>query len=342
MKIALVHRRFTTNGGTERYLVGFARWLVREGHEVHVLCNEVREDLRAEPGVRFLHLPMLRPAKLLSLWVSAGRAIDAGSWDAVMGFGRTPGHQLFRAGGGSHADALRRMHPVRRWIDPMDWIETALDRRAVESARIVIANSRLGAEGLRRDYRPARVEVVYNGVDLTRFKPDPQVRQALRAELGARGPVAVFLGTGFRRKGLDRAIAALPAGWTLWVVGGDRPWSAPDSVRFLGSQKDAERFLQAADVHMLPTRYDPFANTCLEAMACGIPTLTTSANGAAEVVPETWMVADEPGALRAAAERAFADPTLGPRCRAVAETMSPGASYTRAFALLREASCAAS
>lgn len=344
MKIALVHRRYTTNGGTERYLVGFARYLVAAGHDVAVLCNEVREDLRGEPGVRFVPLPMARPGpvlKLLSLWGSARRALDAESWDAVMGFGRTGGHHLFRAGGGSHADALRRLHPVRRLVSPTDWLETVLDRKAVRSARICIANSELGARGLRQDYGAERVEVVYNGVDGARFRPDAGVRRAVRAEQGAQGPVALFLGNGFRRKGLDLAIAALPAGWTLWVAGGDPPWRAPSSVRFLGPQRDPERLLQAADVMVLPTRYDPFANTCLEAMACGVPAITTTANGAAEVAPEPWLVADDVEGLRAALER-LTDPAererVGASSLAVAQALTPTRSYTRAFELLVEAS----
>jgi UDP-glucose:(heptosyl)LPS alpha-1,3-glucosyltransferase len=335
MKIALVHRRFTTNGGTERYLVGFARWLVREGHEVHVLCNEIREDLRAEPGVVFTHLPMVRPAKLLSLWWSARRALEGARYDAVMGFGRTPGHQLFRAGGGSHADALRRTHPVRRWISPGDWIETALDREAVCSARVVIANSRLGADGLRRDYGAPRVEVVYNGVDLTRFRP---VSTGIRRELGIDGPMAVFLGTGFFRKGLDLAMAALPAGWSLVVAGEGRPVPAPN-VHFLGTFREPERLLQGADVMILPTRYDPFANACLEALACGTPALTTPDNGAAEVLPHSWMVSREVAGLRQGLERALEGGlSLREECRAVAERFTTDASYTRAFALLLEAS----
>lgn len=339
MRIALVHRRFTTHGGTERYLVGFARWLVRRGHDVRVLCNEVREDLRGEPGVRFVHLPMLRPAKLVSLWYSAARALDADRHDAVMGFGRTPGHHLFRAGGGSHAAALRRTHPVRRWLSPEDWVELAMDRAAVRSARVCIANSELGARGLRDDYGAPRVEVVYNGVDLTRFRPDAAARVATRRELDTKGPVALFLGTGFHRKGLDTAIAALPPGWTLWVAGRDAPWSAPPSVRFLGPWKDPERLLQAADVMILPTRYDPFANACLEALACGIPALTTPDNGAAEVLPHPWMVATDAEGFRAGLLRAEGEgPALGETCRATAERFTTDASYARAFDLLVEAS----
>jgi UDP-glucose:(heptosyl)LPS alpha-1,3-glucosyltransferase len=340
VKIALVHRRFTENGGTERYLVGFARWLVARGHEVSVLCNEVREDFHHEPGVRFVHLPMLRPARLLTLWHSARRALADGTYDARMGFGRTPGHQLFRAGGGSHADYLRRVHSVRRWLSPADWLETALDRSAVRQARICIANSRLGAEGLRRDYAAKRVEVVYNGVDLARFRPDAQVRAEVRSEQGADGPVAVFLGNGARRKGLDIAVAALPSRWTLWIVGSDPPFPAPSNVRFLGGARTPERFLQAADAMILPTRYDPFANACLEAMACGVVPLTTPANGAAEVLPESWLIAEEPDAFRSALERLDGreGADLGLRCRSVAESFTRDRSYARAFELLVEAS----
>ncbi|MFN7144430.1 MAG: glycosyltransferase family 4 protein, partial [Myxococcota bacterium] len=215
----------------------------------------------------------------------------------------------------------------------------AMDRAAVRSARICIANSELGARGLRDDYGAARVEVVYNGVDLARFRPDPEVGAAVRRELNAEGPVAVFLGTGFHRKGLDTAIAALPPGWTLWVAGKDKPWTAPPAVRFLGPWRDPERLLQAADVMILPTRYDPFANACLEALACGIPALTTPDNGAAEVLPHPWMVATDPDGFRAGLLRAEAEgPALREACRATAERFTPDASYARAFELLVEAS----
>lgn len=336
MKFALVHRRFTTNGGTERYLVGLARFLVGQGHEVTVLCNEVREDLRAEPGVRFVHLPMWRPAKALSLALSVFRALRSERYDGVLGLSRHWGHTVYRAGGGSHVDYLRRAHPIRRWLSPGDWLDTLLDRLAVRSARVCIANSELGAAGLRGDHGATRVEVVYNGVDLQRFQPDPEVRRAVREELGAEGRVAIFVGNGFVRKGLDVAIAALPAGWTLWVVGGDPPVPAPPSVRFLGSRRDPERFLQSADVMILPTRYDPFANVCLEALACGIPALTTRANGASEVVPEPWMVCEGVEEFRAAFARVT--PDLGPACRRAAEAFTPERSYRRALALLSETS----
>jgi UDP-glucose:(heptosyl)LPS alpha-1,3-glucosyltransferase len=308
---------------------------VEQGHTVDVLCNAVREDLLGEPGVRFVHLPMLRMAPHLSLWWSARRALAQGSWDAVMGFGRTSGHHLFRAGGGSHATYLRKVRPITRW-SPGARVEAALDRHAARSARVCIANSRMGAEDLRRDSGVERVEVVYNGVDARRFRPDPQARAEVRRTLGADGPVALFLGTGFRRKGLDRAIAALPPGVALWVAGSDRPWRAPAHVRFLGPTHHPERLLQACDVLLLPTRYDPFANSCLEALACGVPFVTSRDNGAAEVAPRPWMVAADVDGWRAGIETALST-DVADACRAVAAGMDPAAGYARAFSLLREA-----
>jgi UDP-glucose:(heptosyl)LPS alpha-1,3-glucosyltransferase len=55
-------------------------------------------------------------------------------------------------------------------------------------------------------------------------------------------------------------------------------------VRFEGQRTDVERCYAGADLFVLPTLYDPFANACLEAMACGLPVLTTAANGAAELI----------------------------------------------------------
>lgn len=338
MKIALVHRRYTTFGGTERYLVGFSRFLVQQGHEVHVFCHQIREDLRQEPGIQFHHLPMLRPTrigKVLSLYASVDRALRKVDFDRVMGFGRHANHDLFRAGGGSHEAYLRRVHPWRRWISLTDWVEQWADAQALRAAKIVVANSALCADDIRADHPGVRVEVIYNGVDLHRFSPDMQVRKEVRAELAATGPVAVFLGTGFHRKGLDLAIEALPPGWNLWVVGEGRPLPGPASVRYLGPAREPERFLRGADVMMLPTRYDPFANACLEAMACGLPVLTTPTNGAAEVLPEPWMICKDAASFREGLLRV--DPALGDKCREIAERHRPERSFEKMLDVLKEA-----
>jgi UDP-glucose:(heptosyl)LPS alpha-1,3-glucosyltransferase len=83
----------------------------------------------------------------------------------------------------------------------------------------------------------------------------------------------------------------------LWVIGRDKhetllrklaqTLGVDDRVMFLGAQADVKPFYGAADVFALPTRYDPFPNAALEALACGLPLVTTTTCGAAELVTPT-------------------------------------------------------
>jgi len=57
-----------------------------------------------------------------------------------------------------------------------------------------------------------------------------------------------------------------------------------DKIIFMGTQKEIEKYYAAADLFVLPTLYDPFSNATLEAMASGIPVVTTGNNGAAELI----------------------------------------------------------
>jgi len=100
----------------------------------------------------------------------------------------------------------------------------------------------------------------------------------------------LFAGSGWSRKGLRFAIQAmnmakLPHA-TLLVAGRGNPRSMPksDQVRFLGPVKDMPPLLAAADAFILPTIYDPFSNACLEAMAAGLPVITSAQNGFSEII----------------------------------------------------------
>ena len=90
---------------------------------------------------------------------------------------------------------------------------------------------------------------------------------------------------------------------------------------------------------ILPTRYDPFANATLEAMACGVPVVTSRANGAAEVLPEPWMSVADAGDVDgfvAALERTLQTKELGARCRAVAETLPAEGAFSKMEGCMRE------
>ncbi len=326
MKVALVNRRFTEQGGTERFLVGLARYMRAQGHVVHVYCNEVRGDLQQEEGMVFHRLPLLRPVKNLSLW-HASAGIEA---DVVMAFGRCRDHDVLRAGGGAHAawqSACRR-----GWIlDPSEWMERFLDRDTALRARRVITPSARAGEDLIRCYGlpRERLRVVHNGVDCERFCPGP----------GGKG--LVFLGSGFERKGLVEAIAvAERLDLPLTVLGSDRRlerWKLRyPRAHFLGAVERPEDHLPHYDALLLPSRYEPFGNACLEALACGTSPVTSSVNGATEVLPPE-LVGDGVDALVEATRWALdGGAPLRARCRALALAMPRERAYQAVEQILRE------
>jgi UDP-glucose:(heptosyl)LPS alpha-1,3-glucosyltransferase len=255
-------------------------------------------------------------------------SIPREDYDITMGFLRCPNFDLFRAGGGCHAAWLETTRTRLA-----DRLELRMDRAAAASARLIVVNSEMAARDLCHHYGIAseRLRLVRNGVDLERFRP-------LTVSLADNPSRRVgFLGSGFRRKGLEvciRAIARVPD-LQLEVVGRDRKQAryqrlaerlgVADRVRFMGALERPEEWLPTLGAMVLPTRYDPCANACMEAMACGVPVLSTHRNGASELLPEPWMVLDElddDEALSGMMVRALLDRGLGARCRDAIEPWS--------------------
>jgi UDP-glucose:(heptosyl)LPS alpha-1,3-glucosyltransferase len=310
MKLALIRQRYTEFGGAELYVSRLARMLVDAGHEVHVLAREWRvEDL---DGLVFHEIPKSRgPAfiRLTAFAREAARLVASGGYDLVHSFERTYSQDIFRAGDGCHAEWLNRrargLGAGRSMIDHLNPRHRAfirLETRLFSDPRlkIILANSVRGAEEIERHYGVPhhKIRVVYNGVDRRRFHPGLRElhRTRVRRECGLSEtePVVLFVGSGFARKGLADLIRALVhTEVRILVVGRDRtrPYEglaqrigAADQVIFLGPQTDVERLYGAADVFVLPSWYDPFANVCLEAMAVGLPVVTSRETGAAEVI----------------------------------------------------------
>jgi UDP-glucose:(heptosyl)LPS alpha-1,3-glucosyltransferase len=165
--------------------------------------------------------------------------------------------------------------------------------------------------------------------------------------------VLLFAGSGFERKGLATAIEALPAlpDARLLVIGrGDETryrrlavrLGVGDRVRWLGLRGDLERWYVAAEVLVLPTRYEPFGNVHLEALASGLPVVTTTAAGGAELIEEgkngAVVVPGDPAALAGAVERLRGESrgALGEAARRSAEPFTWGRQAAEFERLYRE------
>jgi UDP-glucose:(heptosyl)LPS alpha-1,3-glucosyltransferase len=312
MKILIIARPFVFHGGIETATSGMIGALVAHGHEVH-RAGPGRQTAQRGVTDHPLRVPPLpSPFRALALAAIASRIARNHDWDVVQSHERTLGQDVYRAGEGSHRAYLDAMGVVtsRRLHHR---ITLALERRVLARTPHIIAISRAGAGEIARIHGvpPARVTVVYNGVDLERFHP--RVRDAhrvtARAEAGvpATACMLLFAGSGFERKGLDVAMQALAVlgerESRLVVIGrGDEARhrarateiGVADRVVWLGPRPDIERWYAAADVLVLPTRYEPFGNVHLEALATGLPVVTSRRAGGAEVVDATCGAAVDP------------------------------------------------
>lgn len=323
MRVALVHMRHAHSGGTERFLNLAARDLAEAGHEPVVVCRSHEEPPHPAVRFEVLRpLSVTSAGRMLGFARAVEKHVAKADFDVVFGLGKTWSHDVVRLGGGCHATYLELAHaatltPLERFMRKgvrKHRLALEIEARALapSPARIgggrplVITNSELVKRDVvaRHGVEPDGVEVVHNGTDTQRFTPRLRATEgaALRAELGwgADEEVLLFLGTGYGRKGLMAVLEAAaelaprrPALRVL-VVGYDSSAARYEQraadlglapiCRFLGGRRDAERCFAAADVYALPTRYDPFANSTLEALASGLPTITTPTNGGSELV----------------------------------------------------------
>ncbi len=312
MRVALVRQRYNPYGGAERFIERALPALERAGVDLTLIA-------RSADGWGARRFIAANPFHVGNTWrdasfASAARAAwEAGGFDLVQSHERIAGCDIYRAGDGVHAEWLeiRRAAADSRQrlgiaLNPHHHYVCAAERRMFAHPRLraVVCNSAMVRDEIGRRFRVARkkLHVIHNGVDLRHFHPDRRtaLRKAARMELGLSDDAFLFLfvGSGFWRKGLDAAIGALAASGNaklhLAVAGRDRDsarYAAQAAasglgarVRLLGGRDDVRPLYAAADCFLLPTRYDPFPNTALEALAMGLPAIVGRRSGAAEIL----------------------------------------------------------
>ncbi|MCG3134849.1 MAG: D-inositol-3-phosphate glycosyltransferase [Planctomycetes bacterium] len=323
MRVAVVIDRWApSRGGAERATADFARHLAASGDEVLVYA------MSAEHGAPGEFRRMPRPARPRgpqerAFARAAVRAARADRCDAVVAIRHAEDCDAYWPHGGLHAATLAAGEASK---GPLRVVSRALhgasvkhraflsmERRALEGgARVVWCVSDL----VRREIvaaHPAcaaRIEVHPNGVDTDAFSP--HVRAERRAGVRSRlrlpdAPVLVFAGTPLRLKGWPVLLRALPrveGRWHLLAVGPTRVPAPLRSRVTLAPRQDPRDLWAAADLLVQPTWRDPCPLATLEAAACGVPCVTTSANGAcASGVPP-----GDADAFAAAVSRALASP----------------------------------
>lgn len=279
MRIALIRRRFSPTGGAERYLERLAGALQERGHKIGLVC----ESWQASDSV----LRDVQTVKSNGPGEFARAVTDLQlkkQWDIVLTLERIPGCDVYRAGDGIHADWMEWraeyggfLGSVNNWIKPKNREICALEAEVFrsENTRHVIANSHMVRDSIIRRFGfPAdHISVIHNGIPVEKFATGDRERGRAALQIGKDEYIVLLVGAGRERKGVKYALAAVEhtPGARLVVINAPPPVPMPDVYA-------------AADVFLLPTLYDPFANVTLEALAAGLPVLTTRHNGAAEVI----------------------------------------------------------
>lgn len=345
MRLAIVRRRLVPTGGAERFIENAIEALAETGIET-TLVSESAEAAPAGGGrpARVVRLPPAgglptggsRYRRYRAFQTAVAGALAKGSFDVVQSHERILDAHLFRAGDGVHAAWVDRLGRERRWRRRLLGVDR-FHRHLIETERrmarrtdmIFVANSPMVARELAGwlDLPAARIRTIENGVDLAAFRPPtPEERMEARARFGLSmdDQVVAFAGSGFERKGAFALVRALGAGRLrgkkALIAGRDkrsgrlgaliRRLGLEARVTMLGAVPDVARLLHAGDVFVLPTLYDPMPNAALEAIACGLPVVTTPDAGIGDAVIEHGagcLSGRGAEALSCAIEETFAD-----------------------------------
>jgi UDP-glucose:(heptosyl)LPS alpha-1,3-glucosyltransferase len=323
-KIALAIENFDRHaGGAESYAVALAETLRRSGWQVHLFGRSWGGE---PPGAVFheIPIPSYLPswAQMLLFARRHREMVGRERFDVILGFGNTTLMNVYQSHGGVHrlstarkiySERNRFRQAVKRLLVAVspkqsvrNWVESAPFRERPRPR--IIAISRMIKDDLIAsfDISGEEIDVIYNGVDTTRYNPKVRdtLRGPLRRELGLGEADTLFLLVSFdlKKKGIlplveaARELRQRKGNRFRVVVVGGVPYPSlakkiqrlglGETVLFPGPTRAVETYYANADAFVLPTYYDACSLVVIEAMACGLPAVTTTANGAAGLIAD--------------------------------------------------------
>ena len=323
-KIAFAMEKFSRyKGGAESYAVSLATFLIENGWEVHLFGESW--DGEPEAAVfHKITIQNYLPAwlKMILFALKHKRAVENMDFDVVMGFGNTLCMNIYQSHGGVHwlstkkkvysekskiKRAIKRLIIIlslKQWVRA--WIESAPFR--LDPRPRIVAISQMIKKDMESFFnlKGPEIKIVYNGVDTSRYNLNlrHELRGALRKQLGVRENEVVFLFISYdlKKKGIEPLIEAASqlkknghTNFKVMITGG-RPYKTlstrikalniEDKILFTGPVRTTEACYANSDVFALPTYYDACSLVVIEAMASGLPSITTTANGASGIITD--------------------------------------------------------
>jgi UDP-glucose:(heptosyl)LPS alpha-1,3-glucosyltransferase len=306
MNIAFTLYNYFPFGGLQRDFLRIARECLARGHQVHVYT--MKWEGEPEPGFQ-VHLIKPRGftnhGRSRSFISQLQHHFQKNAHDLVVGFNKMPGLDLYYAADVCYKARVESRHLFYKLLPRyQQWVrqETAVFRAGVPTNIMLIAPKQ--QEAFTRHYgtEANRFHLLPPGIATDRKAPAnaAEISTAMRKQLGVDDVMILMIGSGFKTKGVDRAIlafAALPKQdqqrSQLFVVGTDdaapyrslaKEHGCAHRIHFLGGRTDVPALLLAADLLLHPAYYDNTATVLLEALAAGLPVLTTDQCGYAHYI----------------------------------------------------------
>lgn len=306
-------------GGAERYTLDLARSLAHRGHDVTLLASTFHEPPWEAKQLPCESSALTRTWSYLRFLSQLDTHLQSHAFDVLHAMLPVRQCDLYHPHAGLAIEAIKTGHlkyagklrqraaRIGNQLNPRRRQFARVERGLLERSNppMVLCLSDYVRRSVRDRYPLPEplLPILFNAVDLRHFdaKRRPDAGNDMRAEygLGHDTVVGLMIAQDFHRKGLDTAIRALArcpdARLRLLVVGRDvaapykamaRRLGAEKRVVFAGATTDAYRFYRGADFFVLPTRHDPCSLVVLEALAMGLPVITSSLNGAAEVMTD--------------------------------------------------------
>ncbi len=312
MKIAIIRQKFVLYGGAEQFADGFIHQIAESGHEVHIFANSWTPSHHTNIHHHFVATLNLNAFfRTLSFARSVAKKVREQPFDIIQSHEKTWLQDVYRAGDGCHKKWLQQRgkqnSPIKKlflFFNPFHQLILKLEKNIFESGQCkkIIAISQMVKEDILENYNcpPENISVVYNGVDLNRFHPDNKniYRKSIREQLGIpeNSILILFVGSGFERKGLQFLLQSTEhlenKDWRLLLMGKGNfekfmrfaPANKRDQIIAKEPDPEIEKYYAAADLFILPSIYEPFGNANLEALATGLPVITTKFCGAANII----------------------------------------------------------
>jgi UDP-glucose:(heptosyl)LPS alpha-1,3-glucosyltransferase len=314
MKIAIIRQKFVLYGGAEQFANGFIHQVAESGHEVHIFANSwtpSHHNNIHHHNIENLNLNAF--FRTLSFARLVAKKVQEQHFDIIQSHEKTWLQDVYRAGDGCHKKWLQQREKKNSslkkfclFLNPFHQLILKLEKNIFESGKCkkIIAISQMVKDDILQNYKcpPENISVVYNGVDLNRFHPKNKnkFRRSIRKKLGISESsiLILFVGSGFERKGLQFLLQSTAylkdKNWRLLLMGKGkfekymRFAPADKRTKIIAKEPDPEieKYYAAADIFILPSIYEPFGNANLEALAAGLPVITTEYCGAADIINE--------------------------------------------------------